>query len=264
MKASIAILAAFVASAAAHMEVTNPPPLRSKSNPNTPENLIDYSMTSPLISDGSNYPCKGYLADTEGKESVATWAAGSTQSVTLEGSAIHEGGSCQFSLSEDGGETFKVIKSFIGNCPASTGPLNMTVDVPADAKDGENVFAWTWNNRVGNREMYMNCAIVTIENGGAGLSTYPDVFVAQLSGVNDCTVPEGTDVDYPNPGEQVERADGDAAIGALAGDCGAASGGTSATSASGSATATGTASASASASVSAPAKRAHRRRRGSF
>ena len=83
MKAAfVALLAAFAGLASAHIEMASPPPLRSKSNPNTPENLIDYSMTSPLISDGSNYPCKGYLADTEGKESVATWAAGSTQSVT--------------------------------------------------------------------------------------------------------------------------------------------------------------------------------------
>ena len=82
MKTSIAILAAFVASAAAHMEVTNPPPLRSKSNPNTPENLIDYSMTSPLEASGSNFPCKGYLKDTTGKDSVASWQAGSSQQVT--------------------------------------------------------------------------------------------------------------------------------------------------------------------------------------
>ena len=82
MKSSMVLLVAFASLVSAHMEMTDPAPLRSKYNPNTDSNLIDYSMTSPLISDGSNYPCKGYLADTEGKESVATWAAGSTQSVT--------------------------------------------------------------------------------------------------------------------------------------------------------------------------------------
>ena len=75
---------------------------------------------------------------------------------SLEGSAIHEGGSCQLSISEDEGETFKVIKSFIGNCPSSTGPVTLDVDIPKDVKDGDVVFAWTWNNRVGNREFYMN------------------------------------------------------------------------------------------------------------
>ncbi|KAL1726000.1 hypothetical protein EV714DRAFT_220189 [Schizophyllum commune] len=219
--------------------MTAPPPLRSKHNEHADQAQVDYSMTSPLEASGSNFPCKGYLKDTTGKDSVASWQAGSSQQVTLEGSAIHEGGSCQLSISEDEGATFKVIKSFIGNCPASTGPVTLDVDIPKDVKDGDVVFAWTWNNRVGNREFYMNCAIVTIEGGGAGLASYPDMFVAQLSDINSCTVPEGVDVDYPAPGDQVERADGDDAIGAPAGDCGAAGGsGGGSTSASGSAPAT--------------------------
>ena len=49
------------------------------------------------------------------------------------------------------------------------------------------------------------------------------MFVAQLSAVNSCTVPEGVDVEYPNPGEQVERVEGK--LGAPVGDCGASSGG---------------------------------------
>ncbi|KAL1712454.1 hypothetical protein EV715DRAFT_213621 [Schizophyllum commune] len=232
--------------------MTAPPPLRSKHNEHADQAQVDYSMTSPLEASGSNFPCKGYLKDTTGKDSVASWQAGSSQQVTLEGSAIHEGGSCQLSISEDEGATFKVIKSFIGNCPSSTGPVTLDVDIPKDVKDGDVVFAWTWNNRVGNREFYMNCAIVTIEGGGDGLASYPDMFVAQLSDINSCTVPEGVDVDYPAPGDQVERADGDDAIGAPAGDCGAAGGsGGGSTSASGSAPAT-SASAPATSGGSAP------------
>ncbi|KAI4518066.1 hypothetical protein K525DRAFT_209447 [Schizophyllum commune Loenen D] len=239
--------------------MTAPPPLRSKHNEHADQAQVDYSMTSPLEASGSNFPCKGYLKDTTGKDSVASWQAGSSQQVTLEGSAIHEGGSCQLSISEDEGATFKVIKSFIGNCPSSTGPVTLDVDIPKDVKDGDVVFAWTWNNRVGNREFYMNCAIVTIEGGGAGLASYPDMFVAQLSDINSCTVPEGVDVDYPAPGDQVERADGDDAIGAPAGDCGAPGGSTSAsgsapaTSGSAPATESAPASGSASATESAPA-----------
>ena len=75
------VAAALVASVSAHMEMTSPPPLRSKANKNAGQN-IDYSMTSPLEADGSNFPCKGYLSDSTGKESVASWAAGSTQTVT--------------------------------------------------------------------------------------------------------------------------------------------------------------------------------------
>ncbi|KAL1724136.1 hypothetical protein EV715DRAFT_189267 [Schizophyllum commune] len=201
----------------AHMMMSDPPPLRSQYNKYATN--ADYDMTSPLTSDGSNYPCKGYLSDTSGKDPVATWKAGSSQTVTIEGSANHGGGSCQLSISEDDGASFKVIKSFEGGCPTA-GPDKLSVDIPSDVSSGTRVFAWTWNNQIGNREFYMNCAMITIEDGGSGLDSYPDVFVAQLSGVNSCTVAEGVDVLYPSPGDQVEREDGDSKLGNPTGDCG--------------------------------------------
>ncbi|KIY48555.1 hypothetical protein FISHEDRAFT_43052 [Fistulina hepatica ATCC 64428] len=238
--------------------VTNPPPLRSEYNPYVSEADIDYSMTSPLDASGSNYPCKGYLNDTTGKESVANWTAGSTQAITLEGGANHDGGSCQFSISEDEGSTFRVIKSFIGECPDS---LNVTLDVtvPTDATSGTSIFAWSWFNEIGDREMYMNCAIVTIEDGGDGLDSYPEILVAQLDNT-ECTIAEGTDVDYPDPGTEVVSASGDSKIGAPTGSCGAtaasgsaavASSTATATSVAASATATATSAAAAATSVAA-------------
>ncbi|KAI5828124.1 hypothetical protein K523DRAFT_321610 [Schizophyllum commune Tattone D] len=201
----------------AHMMMSDPPPLRSQYNKYATN--ADYDMTSPLTSDGSNYPCKGYLDDTSGKDPVATWKAGSSQTVTIEGSANHGGGSCQLSISEDDGASFKVIKSFEGGCPTA-GPDKLSVDIPSDVSSGTRVFAWTWNNQIGNREFYMNCAMITIEDGGSGLDSYPDIFVAQLSGVNSCTVAEGVDVLYPSPGDQVDREDGDSKLGNPTGDCG--------------------------------------------
>lgn len=66
----------------------------------------------------------------------------------------------------------------------------------------------TWFNKIGNREMYMNCAPVTITNGGSGLGTdYPRTFVAQI-GTNECTIPEGIAVEFPYPGLVVQRGDG--------------------------------------------------------
>ena len=82
MKAAFfAVLAAFAGIASAHIEMSSPAPLRSKHNPNAGSN-IDYSMTSPLEETGSNFPCKGYLSDADGKQSVAKWQAGSSQQVT--------------------------------------------------------------------------------------------------------------------------------------------------------------------------------------
>lgn len=40
--------------AAAHMEMSWPYPLRSRFDPQVPEEDIDYSMTSPLNSDGAS------------------------------------------------------------------------------------------------------------------------------------------------------------------------------------------------------------------
>jgi len=233
---SFAAIAAFFATPLvhAHMEMMDPPALESKYNKHAVN--VDYSMTSPLIADGSNYPCKGYNKIKAEMTSVATWAAGSSQTVKLTGGAIHDGGSCQLSISEDGGSSFKVIKSFEGNCPASTN-AELPVDIPKDAKSGDVLFAWSWNNKVGNREFYMNCAAVTITGGGSGLSSYPDIFVAQLSGVNTCAIAEGVDVKYPNPGKSVVTAPG-ASLGAPTGNCGSASSGGSSGS-SGSGTSTG-------------------------
>ena len=47
----------------------------------------------------------------------------------------------------------------------------------------------------------MNCAAVTITGGGSGLSSYPDVFTANIG--NDCRTLEGKDVLFPNPGPSI-------------------------------------------------------------
>lgn len=61
----------------------SPPPLRSKYNTNAP-GAVDYDMTAPLATDGSNYPCKGYLKDVAtGVPPVETYTAGQTYSMTF-------------------------------------------------------------------------------------------------------------------------------------------------------------------------------------
>ncbi len=89
------------------------------------------------------------------------------------------------------------------------------VPIPAGAQSGEALFAWTWNNRLAGQpylpflsqidrsEFYMNCAKVTITNGGSGFSG-PDVFVANLPAVNNVKTVLGMDVIYPDPGNSVE------------------------------------------------------------
>ncbi len=214
MKFTLAALTGLAALTEGHMQMSNPPPFRSKHNPYTTN--VDYDMNNPLDASGSNFPCKGYnsLLNTPQGRSVATWTAGSSYSFSVEGSATHNGGSCQASLSYDGGNTFTVVQSFIGRCPLKTSwPFTLPNDTPA----GEAVFAWTWFNNIGNREMYMNCAHVTIQPRSspragalAGIEerspsdpfgSRPGLFVANVG--NGCSTVEGADVQFPKPGPDV-------------------------------------------------------------
>jgi len=104
-------------------------------------------------------------------------------------------------VSYDGGKTFRVIKSIEGDCPNSG--LKLDFNVPTDAKQGKAIFAWTWFNHTGNREMYMNCAAVDITGSGTStLDNRPEIFVANIG--KDCSVPDETDVKFPDPGSDLE------------------------------------------------------------
>ncbi|POR32322.1 Uncharacterized protein TPAR_07470 [Tolypocladium paradoxum] len=212
MKTSIASLVAALLGLAsfsqAHMEMKSPPPFRSKFNKFTTS--VDYDMTSPLAAAGSNFPCKGYhkLLGTPQGQPVAEWVPGQSYSMTITGGASHNGGSCQASLSFDKGSTWKVIHSYIGNCPV-TGDSSYKFTLPSDTPAGDMLFAWTWFNQIGNREMYMNCAAITVKGGGKKrrgasdpISSRPNMFVANVG--NGCGTTEGRDLLFPNPGPAVD------------------------------------------------------------
>ncbi|KAM0440795.1 hypothetical protein ACHAPT_000096 [Fusarium lateritium] len=199
---SVALALGLAGLTQAHMEMTSPPPFKSKENPHA-NGDVDYSMTAPLEAGGGNFPCKGYhsLFGTPAGASVADWKAGGSYSMTITGGANHGGGSCQASLSFDKGETWQVIHSYVGNCPGA-GTTSYDFKVPADTPSGEAIFAWTWFNQIGNREMYMNCAAVTIGGGSKkranALSNRPAMFVANVN--NGCSTEEGSDLEFPDPG----------------------------------------------------------------
>lgn len=206
--AGVALLLSSVCSA--HMEMSWPPPFRSKYNPYTTS--VDYDMTSPLSASGSNYPCKGYqsLLDTPQGKSVVTWQPGQTYNMTIVGGATHGGGSCQASLSYDRGASWTAIHSFVGGCPLKS---DWQFTLPNDTPAGDNVlFAWSWFNKIGNREMYMNCAHVTIAGGGLlakrsptdPFAGRPAMFAANVG--SGCGTAEGCDLKFPKPGPDVDEA----------------------------------------------------------
>ncbi|KAK4246711.1 hypothetical protein C7999DRAFT_41867 [Corynascus novoguineensis] len=204
--------------ATGHMQMSYPPPLKSAFNPYTSSGGTDYDMTSPLRADGSNFPCKAYLSllGTPQGAAVASWSAGGTYNFSVAGGASHGGGSCQASLSVDGGGTFRVLHSYQGGCPSQNQESSFQFTVPADTPASEGaVFAWTWFNNLGNREMYMNCAVVDIAaaigslsgvNGGdsvpVAFANRPALFVANIG--NGCRTVDSTNVQFPNPGPDVD------------------------------------------------------------
>ncbi|KAF4986434.1 hypothetical protein FGRMN_10837 [Fusarium graminum] len=204
---SLALCLGLAGLAQAHMEMTYPPPFKSKANTNAGSD-VDYSMTAPLEASGANFPCKGYhsLFGTPEGASVANWEAGGSYNMSITGGANHGGGSCQASLSFDKGKSWQVIHSYVGNCPGA-GTSTFDFKVPGDAPSGEAIFAWSWFNQIGNREMYMNCAAVTIAGGSgkraSAMSNRPEMFVANVG--NGCTTEEAADLEFPEPGPDVSN-----------------------------------------------------------
>ncbi|SPO02146.1 uncharacterized protein DNG_04819 [Cephalotrichum gorgonifer] len=217
------LLALALSSAAtAHMEQVEPAPIRSKFNLNIMSDTdIDYTMKEPLTN--ATFPCKGFhtLLGTPMGAPVATWAAGSQQSVTIgtQGGGQHMGGSCQVSISMDGGANFTVLHSYVGNCvvPGAEETV-LAFRLPSDtpASDGA-LLSWTWMNHSGIREYYQNCAVITVTEaqGGSGeeeesvpFDQRPPLFVANLG--NGCTTAEMADVMFPDPGPDVDVANPDA------------------------------------------------------
>jgi len=88
------------------------------------------------------------------------WHAGSSYKFSVKGTATHSGGSCQVLLSYDESVTFRVIRSYHGSCPLKDGDESFTI--PVDTPNGNPIFAWTWYNKEGNRELYMDGVSVTI------------------------------------------------------------------------------------------------------
>lgn len=202
-------LLAVAASASAHMILEYPVPYGK-----------DTLNSSPLAP--GDYPCKQRSGVYEVSE-MNQWNAGETKTISFIGSAVHGGGSCQFSMTTDTEPTessqWKVIHSVVGGCPSNVtgnleenaaghGAATFPVTMPESMPDGRYTFAWSWLNKVGNREFYMNCAPVQVGEAGASasaanaasaLGSLPDMFVANLPDTQ-CSTAQDEDFNYPEPG----------------------------------------------------------------
>jgi hypothetical protein len=211
-------VAALFAGSNAHMRMKSPAPFPSQSQSIASQNG---AVNGPLLEDGSNFPCKYTGPETYSGGPVNTYAKGATATLETIGSAVHGGGSCQISITYDTQPTkdsvWKVIHSIEGGCPArnQAGNLPANADfenpdtyqftIPEDIPSGQGVIAWTWFNRIGNREFYMNCGSVEITGDGGDQASYdalPDMLVLNIAGHGLTT--EGNDFIFANAGNSVE------------------------------------------------------------
>lgn len=231
---NVAALCGFAAVANAHMYLASPARFATPSATNGPISSSDF----PCQATGSIT----YSTDTVDGSGATEMALGSDQPLAFEGQSVHGGGSCQISITYDENPTsssvFKVITSIEGGCVARDTAGNLGDDTSATAADpytynftipdniptGNAVIAWTWFNKVGNREMYMQCAPVTLTGTSGDESNYnalPDMFVANLDDDADtCHTPSDTDLVFPDPGDVVQKLNGaTTAWGTPTGDC---------------------------------------------
>ncbi|KAL1641676.1 hypothetical protein SLS58_005954 [Diplodia intermedia] len=153
---------------------------------------------SPLTTD--QYPCKFQTySETErtklsvGSQYTLDFYPGTDAEIaeigSTQGAAVHDGGSCQLSVTLDKKPTaksvFKVFHSIQGGCPGfNQATSSFQYQLPDSIPSGDVTFAWTWFPVSSYApEMYMNCAPVTVEGGAADDSAFnelPDMFVANL------------------------------------------------------------------------------------
>ena len=212
---------------------------------NTPFGFPGLKVQSSPLGQNFQFPCQfGPSAKYDFSNSTKI-PAGESTLLSFTGSAVHGGGSCQVAISTKPSadpKDWKVIHSMIGGCPAtitqSTGNLEQIgtlngypqgkqcaspdsdetdcvksykITIPKDVPSGQYYFSWSWFNKVGNREMYQNCAPVEVTGSASSpdfLNTLPSMFVANVDG-KPCTTtdtgPEKNVLDIPNPGTSVVR-----------------------------------------------------------
>ncbi|KAK0630270.1 hypothetical protein B0T17DRAFT_506755 [Bombardia bombarda] len=199
-----------------HVVMNLPPSYNLNSQP--------FLQLSPLNGAEYLFPCQNRY----GVDVRTDVQAGGATLVNFTGTALHGGGSCQFSISYDdptvGGwntsATFKTIYSIIGGCPAVYTNETKNIDSVGSDIRGRDDGHHCGNDHdvdcvrqflvpIPSLEMYMNCAPINI-TGGTGdqkqIDDLPDIFVAnvpiqEIPNNPYCVLGQSMIVNYPNPGK---------------------------------------------------------------
>lgn len=203
---ALATLAMSCQTSLGHMIMANPIPFG-----------VDTLNTSPLQnakpgSSQSDFPCKQRTGVYD-ISAMNNMEVGQPQLLSFNGSASHGGGTCLISVSMDKEPTYKstwkVIQVYEGGCPTSgdgnDGSTPDTFVIPKGFPNGRATLSWTWYNKIGNREVYQNCAPITVTGGSDNKDYYnslPNLYVINLP-TSECESVETTDLKIPFPGQFV-------------------------------------------------------------
>ncbi|KAF9551590.1 hypothetical protein EC957_006483 [Mortierella hygrophila] len=168
--AVLASALSLLSSTSAHIAISNPPGQAGPWSKNPSNNVhawIGYQ--------GKTFPCGGYK-----KGPVTTYKAGETIPVRFWNFEIknykkfpppkgltqsrHGGGACEFSLSYDGGKSWKVIGQYTKTCPDIyyEWPVQIPKNVPSCTDSNKCLFAMSWT-AYSTDQYYHHCANIVIK-----------------------------------------------------------------------------------------------------
>jgi hypothetical protein len=157
------------------MAMSNPPAQAGPWSKNPSSNVHAW-----IGYEGKKFPCGGYK-----KGPVTTYSAGEIIPVRFWNFEIkdykkfpppkgltqsrHGGGACEFSLSYDGGKSWKVIGQYTKTCPDIyyEWPVQIPKNVPSCTDSNKCLFSMSWT-AYSTDQYYHHCANILIKGGKSG------------------------------------------------------------------------------------------------
>ncbi|KAF9081099.1 hypothetical protein BGX29_001730 [Mortierella sp. GBA35] len=182
-------LLSLIPSTAAHMAMSNPPGQAGPWTKNQSGQVHAF-----IGFKGKKFPCGDYP-----KGPVTKYRAGQTINVRFwvygvpswtkfppkSGlkTARHGGGACEFSLSYNGGKTWKVIGQYTETCPDvyHEWPVQIPKNVPSCTDSNKCLFSWSWIAYATN-QFYHHCANIEIAGDKEGKLPELDMTVVDIPG----------------------------------------------------------------------------------
>ncbi|KAF9343645.1 hypothetical protein BGX26_005414 [Mortierella sp. AD094] len=177
-----------LSSTSAHIAISNPPAQAGPWTKNPSNNVHAW-----IGYEGKKFPCGGYK-----KGPVTTYHAGEVIPVRFWNfdvtnykkfpppngvpQARHGGGACEFSLSYDGGKTWKVIGQYTKTCPDIyyEWPVMIPHNVPSCTNSDKCLFAMSWT-AYNVDQYYHHCANILIKGAKNGKLPTLDMTIVDVA-----------------------------------------------------------------------------------